>query len=154
MSNNTGKITQKSLLKFIQQIDRTFPIPLSDKVNLEDYTEKLLKNAVLCAEFDNEQIIGVVAGYINDVSLFAYISLVAVLPQARGEGVASKLIKEFFEKCREKAYIAVHVYTHKTNHSAIRLYEKLGFKKYEIKNEPRLEDEHFIYDFSSKRAIH
>ncbi|WP_392887958.1 GNAT family N-acetyltransferase [Eubacterium limosum] len=154
MSNNTEKITKKNLLRFIHQIDRVFPIPLSDKVNLEDYTEKLLKNAVICAEFDNEQIIGVVAGYINDISSIAYISLVAVLPQARGEGVASKLIKEFFEKCREKAYIAVHVYTHKTNHLAIRMYEKLGFKKYEIKNEPRPEDEHFIYDFSSKCAIH
>ena len=131
-------------------MNEAFPIPLSNKVNLEYYTEKLLKNAVICAEFVNEQIVGLVAGYINDVSQIAYISLVAVLPQARGRGIASKLIKEFFEKCREKEYIAVHVYTHKTNHSAICMYGKLGFEKYQIKNEPRPEDEHFIYDFLNK----
>ena len=64
---------------FLLDVDMDFPIPLSDKVILNEYAVKLYEKATLCCEIDNGTIVGMVAGYTeNIINDMAYIALVGV----------------------------------------------------------------------------
>lgn len=57
------------------------------------------------------------------------IRLLVVSPEARGKGIAAKLINEAFEFARERN--AEYLYLHTTDMmaSAVKLYERLGFER-------------------------
>ena len=136
------------LLQFLCAVDHDFPIAVSSKTDLKELAEKYCKYADLCCEYSNEEIIAVVAGYTeNTPSNIAYISLVAVKKEARGKGLASKLILQFLEFASSKGLKGVHVYTHSQNSNAIKMYEKLGFVPYHPENESRPNDVHFVIWF-------
>ena len=56
-------------------------------------------------------------------------------------------IEAFLKIARDKGLRAVHLYTDKTNKSAIQMYEKAGFIPYVCENEPRPSDVHLICRF-------
>jgi len=141
------KPTVEQLETFLQCVDRDFPVPISEKQDLSRYAKKLWDKATLCAAYDEETIIALVAGYSENLcNGMAYISLVATLPQARGKGVATELVKDFLSVCKSKKVKAVHLYAVPTNTSAMSMYRKLGFRDYQMMDEPRPEDAHLIYD--------
>lgn len=139
------KITEQMLYEFLYKNDKQFPISLSSKCSLVDYASKLIKYGTLCIKVQDSHIIGLVAGYTDNlVDNLAYISIVCVDEQYKKIGVATKLILEFIEICKRKNIANVHLYTDSSNFGAIRLYEKLGFKRYFPDNETRNSDIHFI----------
>lgn len=138
------QINSKKLYIFLQAVDKDYPVHLSNKVNLKEYTDKLLDKATICFEENEERILGVVAGYTKNLENdIAYIALVGVINTERKKGIASKLIREFIDICKEKSIKGVHVYTDATNSKAIAMYKGLGFDYMKIKNEPRPKDVHF-----------
>lgn len=56
----------------------------------------------------------------------AFIELIAILPEYRGRGIASRIIKKVLEENKGRR---VHLQTYREN-PARELYQKLGFKKY------------------------
>jgi len=76
-------------------------------------------------------------GYTNDLqNRIAYLSLLCVKEKYRGQGIAKKLLILFFELCKEKEMKTIHLYTHKTNISAINLYKSIGMKIDNISDRP------------------
>lgn len=139
-------VTVKQLYEFLKKVDNTFPVPISEKQNLSEYAEKLLKQATLCCEFENEEIVSMVAGYTDNLTdNIAYIALVATVDIAQGKGYAKKLILDFINICEKKGISSAHLYTHITNEKAINMYKSMGFRDYVMKNEPRPDDVHLIY---------
>lgn len=131
---------------FLRSVDHMFPVPLSDKQELHGFAVKLCEKATLCTKTDSEKIVAMVAGYTeNIVDNMAYISVVATLPEVQGRGLASKLVRDFIRLCEAKNIGAVHLYAVPENVAAVRMYEKLGFVRYEKPDEERPEDIHFIY---------
>lgn len=129
---------------FLQKVDQTFPIPLSQKHELNHLAKKFAEKATICVELKDEKICSMVAGYTDNViNNIAYISMVATMPDAQGNGYASKLVKEFIEVAKKKQLNAVHLYSRGVY--AIKMYEKLGFKRYIVNNEARPNDVHLIY---------
>lgn len=140
-----SEVQYQLLLDYLIEVDQLFPVALSDKVVLGEYAKKLCTKATLCIEKRENQYVGVVAGYTENIENgLAYISLVGVRPQYSGKGIASKLIKEFLDVCRSKHIKKAHVYTDVRNEKAIAMYEKLGFERYYPLHENRPEDVHFI----------
>ena len=93
-----------------------------------------------------DEIVAAVAGYTDDlVENIAYISIVATRYDFRGNGLASRLLREFVDVCRKKKIDAVHFYVAPTNAAALRLYERLGFVRWACPNESRPDDIHMIY---------
>lgn len=136
----------KMIYEFLKSVDSDFPVLLSSKTDLYTLANKLQAKATICAEIENDRIIAMVAGYINDTTnKTAFLTVLATLPSARNRGLASKLIKEFIIKAKYSNMKLVHLYTDKTNNAAIKLYQKLGFVDYIIENEPRPNDLHFVY---------
>lgn len=145
-------ITQKKLTEFLQIVDSHFPVPLSAKVDLEDYARKLIDRADLIAEMsENGDIQALAAGYIRHAeSNVAYIAVVATIPEKRGQGKAKLVVQKFLDYCRENKRKGVHLYAAESNTNAVRLYESLGFERYYLKNEPRPDDLHLVRWFDKE----
>ena len=131
---------------FLNKVDKTFPIPLSQKQDLHSYAIKLAEKATLCyVEIDNA-ILSMAAGYTDNLKdNNAYIAIVATLHEEQGKGYAKKVINEFIDVCRKKEIRAVHLYAVHDNVSAIEMYRRLGFVEWHLADEPRPDDMHFIY---------
>lgn len=131
---------------FLRKVDSSFPVALSQKQNLHSFAAKLHDKATLCVEFHNQKILGMVAGYIKTPLGIGRISLLLQrLKKPSGRGLAGKLMKEFMIICKEEGLEAVHLYTAPTNTAAVNMYRKLGFVEWNMPDEPRPEDIHFIY---------
>jgi GNAT superfamily N-acetyltransferase len=57
------------------------------------------------------------------------IRMLAVAPEARGKGVATKLISECIERSKKKGYHSIGLHTGEFMDGAMRLYEHLGFER-------------------------
>lgn len=130
-STDIDKIEVK---KFISKIDNLFPVPLSEKVQIDEYCEKILNNGMfIVAKNENNQIIGVLAGYANDTeNKISYISILCILPKYRNKHIGTQLLNKFIEISKENKMEKVFLYTHKDNKNAINFYKKNNFVKDEI----------------------
>ena len=149
-SNN--RIKQEKLKEFLQIVDNHFPVPLSAKVDLEDYARKLINRADLIAELsDTGEIQALVAGYVRHVeNNMAYIAIVATIPEMRGQGKAKRVVQRFMDYCQEQKRKGVHLYAAESNTNAVRLYESLGFERFYLENEPRPDDLHLVHWFDKE----
>ncbi len=139
-------LTQNQIHDFLQKIDKDYPIPLSQKVNTEEYAAKLCEKAHMNVVINDGRVLSLVAGYTENLSNnIAYIALVGTLSEARGNGYAKKLVLNFIDDCRKSGISGVHIYTASGNEAAISLYQSIGFVNYVLENEPRPNDMHFVY---------
>ncbi len=148
------EMNEESVYNFLCEVDKNFPVPLSEKVDLREYAKKLVNKAEICCITEENRILSVAAGYMNNADEeVAFLAVVATSQQARGKGMASALVKEFIDKARARQLKGVHLYTDKRNSSAISIYTKLGFVDYIIDNEPRPDDVHLVYWIDGSRQI-
>lgn len=111
---------------FLALINNEYNPPLDTKVELRQYAEKILNNAILLVEMIDENVVGMVVLYCNDENTKkAYIPLVGVLPTYQHRGIASKLMKEAIAFVRVQGYKLIGI--HSNNMVAVHLYSKLGF---------------------------
>lgn len=145
-------ITQEKLTEFLQTVDKHFPVPLSTKVDLEEYARKLIDRADLVAEMsETGEIQALAAGYVRYVeNNMAYIAVVATIPEMRGQGKAKRVVQRFMDYCREQKRKGVHLYAVASNIDAVSLYNRLGFERYHLENEPRPDDLHLVYWFDRR----
>ncbi len=127
------KIDKFKIINFLIEMDNEFPIPLSDKVNIEEYVTKLLKSGKIYCALNEENIIGIIAGYNNDFSFYnGYISVLVIDKNYRGRKISKELLYRFINNAELSKMNKIQVYTYKTNIEAIGLYEKFGFKKIKL----------------------
>lgn len=118
---------KQKLLLFLESINEDFSPPLTDKVSLEEYVNKIIENAELVLESNNEEICGLVVLYCNDKqSNRAYIPLCGVNKEFRGKGIAKSLMEKAILIVKKAGYHTLAI--HSNNPIAINLYKKLGFK--------------------------
>ena len=141
MKNSVSQIKD-----FLFKVSGLFPVPLSEKQNLDDYAVKLYEKATILTAMQNDEIISLVAGYTeNIVDNMAFIAIVATLPEMQGKGLAAKLVKEFIGLCNKKGIDSVHLYAVRDNFPAVKMYKSLGFTEDFPETEPRPRDLHLIY---------
>ena len=129
----------------LNKLDALFPIPLSEKVDLTVYTQKLLeKGKVICC-YNGVEPVGIICFYCNDKKTkVGYISIIGVLPDFQGRNIAKTLINLCFKECKNNNMKKVFLYTHKTNTNAIKMNESIGFVR-DISD--RKSDVKFLYNF-------
>jgi GNAT superfamily N-acetyltransferase len=92
---------------------------------------------VLVAEIDSEIIgsgyarIEVAKPYLNHET-YAYLGFMYTDPNHRGKGVNSRIIEALKDWCRSQDIFELRLDVYNDNASAIKAYEKVGFKKYLI----------------------
>ncbi len=144
-------VTTIQLERFLRKVDKLFPVPLSQKCDLHSLAEKFNEKATVCAQLHGDDIVALAAGYTdNVVENRGYISVVATLPEAQGNGYASQVILRFLDIAAQKNLKAVHLYADRRNEPALAMYRRLGFVEWKMPDEPRESDVHFIFEFSKE----
>ncbi|MBX0358576.1 GNAT family N-acetyltransferase [Halobacillus sp. Nhm2S1] len=67
-------------------------------------------------------------GYVDELD-YPEIRVLAVIPQARGKGIASALIEECIQRAKAKGYSGIGLHTGSFMKDAIALYERYGFER-------------------------
>lgn len=123
---------------FLLRVDSDFRHPISSKVNLMEYAQKLLENAYVSSAIKGDKIIGLVALYCNDpLRKRAYIPFVAVDKQHRGQHISKSLMSSAIAYAKGKDFHIIGVHTE--NPVALNLYLSLGFKLIEDGEQKYLE---------------
>lgn len=131
---NSNNNLEKCVIEFLKKIDSLFKIPLSQKIDLEEYSKKIVRNADVFLALDNESIVGIVVGYNNDKELkISNMSILVVLNEYQGKGIARKLVNNFLDLAKNKKMEKVKLST--VDARALKLYESLNFKIVREENE-------------------
>lgn len=114
--------------QYLLEVNGDFAIPLSHKVNLQDYALKLLTYGHVLVIVDATAILGAIAYYCNNqqtqIAVWPFLS---VKSQNQGRGYATKLIKSMILDCRNNGMKFIQCDS--VNPIAIDLYKKIGFQE-------------------------
>jgi len=126
---------KSELFEFVNSVDATLPVPLSERVDLGVFVDKVLANGVALVVKQNGFVKAASFFYCNDVnSKIGYITLIAIRPENKKQGYASALLNETESVCKNAGmnYMALNVNLENTK--AIALYSKCGFRITSIEN--------------------
>lgn len=123
--NNTDNNCKK-LTRYLCDVNKDFEIPLSNKVNLTVYSQKLLTYGIVLVSINGDIISGLLAGYCNDAENGnAIISLLSVKKEFRGRGISRLLIKKMISECKKAGMNSILVDS--VNPIAVTAYASMGF---------------------------
>ncbi len=126
---------KSKIYSYLKSVNNDFSPPLSKKVKLKKYVEKIFELANVYVSVENELIQGIVVFYTNNFkNKKSYCALLSVRKKFRGLGISVKLLKIFLEiSKKERMEIAS---CHTNNPLALELYIKYGFvEKYREKSD-------------------
>ena len=112
---------------FFYHTDNEFDVPLSQKVNVDEYTFKLYSYADFFVCYDDDKIVGMICCYMNRPPE-AYISHVCVASEYQRKGIFRMLFKELIIFCRSLNINNISLEVGKNNIKAQKVYECIGFK--------------------------
>lgn len=126
-----SELTSDRFFEFMQKVDRDFSPPLSSRVDLRTYTEKLCRDAVtvLVLDEDDQEVLGALSFYCNPESYSkASLSFIAVLPSSRGKGYARVMMKHCLEYVQLSGMNSIETRTWQGNTPMISLLEEFGYR--------------------------
>ena len=85
------KSTYEQIYNHLKKCNESFKPKLSSYVNLKEYSEKIYKKAILFEYFENEKLVGLIAGYPLTESF--YITNVSTDPDFSGRGIGKTLLE-------------------------------------------------------------
>jgi len=120
--------TEKDIRAHLSGCDRRFSPPLSDRVDIGEYSKKLRVNAVTFEAWNGESLVGMLAAYLDVGERSCFITNTSVLAEFSGRGVAARLLAACLERARAEQVETVSLEVSKDSQPAIRLYAKFGFQ--------------------------
>ena len=128
--------TALQVFNHLKNCDDKFISGLSAKVDLKKYAEKIHNNAVTFEAWKDDELVGLVAAYINNIQTkTAFITNVSTIKNLGEKGIGSALIKMCIDYATANNYLAILLEVNTQNFAAIRLYEKYNFITTEEKSE-------------------
>ena len=125
--------TLENIQQHLNKCSSTFIPSLDSYVNIEEYSKKIYDKAIIFGEFDQNNLIGLVAAYDNPEEKFGWITNVSVDPDYSRKGIASELLNRCYKYFENKGYFHIFLEVFLDNEKAINLYIKQGFIKHKIK---------------------
>lgn len=123
-----NKASAELIAEHLLHCDCDFIPPLSGRVQIQDYAQKISVNATRFEAWSGGILIGLVAAYCNDqVKRTVYITSVSILKSWTGKGVASHLMRWCAEHGKALGMRRIALEVGSDNTEAIRLYQKSGF---------------------------
>lgn len=123
------RATATEVLTHLRACDNHFVPPLSNRVDLPVYAQKIFNHATRCEAWCDGQLVGLVAAYLNDaVSQSGHITSVSVLPHLARRGLASALLDRCIARSKQAGMQIISLDVAASNVAACRLYERLGFR--------------------------
>jgi GNAT superfamily N-acetyltransferase len=124
----SDKASAAQIAGHVRLCDSDFVPPLSGRVEIVDYANKIAAKATRFEAWVENILIGLVAVYCNDPSKnMAYITSVSVLKEWAGKGIATCLLGKCVEHAKVLGIREITLEVAQNNEPAIRLYRKSGF---------------------------
>lgn len=126
------------LLRFLEAIDTTLPVPLSARVDLLSFLRVNLERGYAFAIEDEtgELACAAIFYYHFRKENAAYLDLMATVPAYCGRGYARAVMDAMEAAAKRDGMSEFHLHTNDTNIAAIALYEKRGYRT--IDRDPKL----------------
>lgn len=116
------------LTAHLSRCDAAFVPPLSGRVAIDAYAQKMMDKAMRFEAWHAGELVGLVATYCNDPEKrTAFITSVSVLPSWQGRGIAAKLMAHCIDHVRGQGFGYIELEVDQRNLAAVTLYEKYGF---------------------------
>lgn len=124
----SNKASVAEIADHLSCCDADFVPPLSGRVEVNDYAEKIVSRAMRFEAWSGGTIVGLAAIYCNDLeNRIAYITSISVLKEWMGKGIATQLMNFCIEYAKTSDMQQIHLEVASGNTPAIRLYERNGF---------------------------
>ena len=96
------------LLEFLLEIDGIFPIPLSEKIDLNEYVDRYLEFALILVAEINSKIIGINIFYANDfLNYTGHVTIIGILEKYRDRNLGTVLIQKSLEISKNKGIVKI-----------------------------------------------
>lgn len=126
-SYRTNTASREQILQHFKECE--FEPQLESYVDLEEYIEKILKNAERFECWADNSLAGLVALYANNTDTReCFVTMVSVGAQYGGKGIAGALIERAIIYSRENKFERMGLEVFLTNQRAIKIYDKFGFQ--------------------------
>ena len=128
---NINKSIADQIRKHLEKCSIHFYPALSTYVNINDYSVKLKHKATRFEAWNkDEELVGLIAMYINSSEGIGFITNVSVDIEYKGHGVASKLMDQVKEYASKNSIETIELEVYQENIKAINFYHKHGFTTY------------------------
>lgn len=116
------------VFQHLRHCDLSFMPPLSSRLSIADYSNKIYSFAERFECTVEDQLIGLIAMYCNDpLSKNAHITSVSVYPEHQGLGIAKRLMQMAIQWANSLHFQKISLHVNPKNEQAIQLYHKFGF---------------------------
>lgn len=124
-----ANFSKSELINRLHYFGSMLPTSLSQRVNLDDYSDKLLKHAEIGFARIGNTVAGMVVMYANDLNTrVGHIPMLAVGPEFRRQGVGRALISRALARARQRRMGSVNLWVVSTNQNALGLYRSFRFR--------------------------
>lgn len=114
----------------MRSVDVDFNPPLSTRISIPEYAEKIHKNATIFSTHQGGELLAFLALYCNSKSDFtAYMTMLLVSRNHRNIGLASGLVESCIYFLRKQGFKSLRLEVYRSNSNAINFYSNFGFKK-------------------------
>lgn len=156
-----NKATEQQIKDHLWRVDVDYKPPLHTYVNIDQYAKKLATSAIRLENFNDEKLIGLMAGYYNLENQFIFISNFSIEKNYRGKGmelvtgllrflsgdlknvspeiqkIGSQIITVLAKDTKPNKSVVktIHTEVRNDNQKLISFYKNLGFKEAKNQNE-------------------
>ena len=132
----TKTATEEEIFSHLIECNDNFRPPLDEKVNIQEYSNKLFEKSLTFEAWTGQTLIGLVAAYFNDLKNYSgYITNVSVVRKYTGKGIASELLNICIEYAIKNNFKEIILEVAKEGNNAIHLYKNFGFLKFKSKGD-------------------
>lgn len=123
-----NRASAEELTAHLSDCNTGFTPPLSERVSIANYAEKLVLQAIRFEAWHGNLLVGVIAVYCNDLEKqTAFITSVSVIPAWQGQRISTQLLACCLDHVRRREFRSIDLEVDHRSHPAIKLYEKYGF---------------------------
>jgi len=117
---------------FLRKMDKDLNPRLSDMLDLVAYSKKISKNAVIITSENDNEIVGMVAFYLNKEPEYSFWTFFGVLEDYRKSLLAIQLEKKIISFCKNNESTGIECVVSLYNSKLINVHKLLGFKIHKI----------------------
>ena len=126
---------KNDILNHLRKCNASFTPPLSQKVDIDNYSQKIFNSADTFEAWNEKKLVGLVAVYCNKFNKRAFITNVSVVEKFKNKGIASTLLKNCIKYIERKQFKEIELEVNIRSNKAKSLYKKLDFQEAELDNE-------------------
>lgn len=120
--------TPDEIERHLRACDHLFQAPLSARIGIRGYAEKLARSARRVEAWDGTMLVGLVASYVNADAAELFVSNVSVLEERSGQGLATRLMRLALDDAGQSGCTSARLEVSEEAAAANRLYRGLGFE--------------------------